>query len=91
MRAEALEIDQKENEPPNGLPPYRLMLDRAAESILHYNGASLPTSAEYESIKENSEPVNSSCTSSSPCKMMNCPWNIHPSYNILVFHIYINY
>ena len=83
MRAEALEIDVPEYTTPTGPPPYRLMLDRAAESILHYNvqGASLPTSAEYVSIKENSVPVNSTCTSSNRCKMMNCPWNIHPNYN----------
>ena len=82
MRAEALEIDQKDGVPPNGSPPYRLMLDRAAESILHYNmqGASPPTSADYVSIKEQSIPVNGTCTGK--CRMMNCPWNIHPNYKI---------
>ena len=83
MRAEALEIDMPEGTNPATDPPYRLMLDRAAESILHYNrpGASLPTSADYVSIKENSVPVNSTCSSSRPCKMINCPWNIHRAYN----------
>ena len=83
MRAEALEIDQPEGEDPTTNPPYRLMLDRAAESILHYNspGVSPPTSREYVSIKENSVPRNSTCTSSKPCKMINCPWNIHRAYN----------
>ena len=83
VRAEALEIDMPENTNPVTNPPYRLMLDRAAESILHYNmpGASIPTSADYVSIKENSVPVNSTCTSSNRCKMINCPWNIHSAYN----------
>ena len=81
MRAETLEIDQRNGVPPTGLPPYRLMLDRAAESILHYNmpGSSPPNSTDYVSIKENSIPVNKTC---GKCTMMNCPWNIHPSYNI---------
>ena len=81
MRAEALEIDQKDGVPPNGPPPYRLMLDRAAESILHYNvpGSSPPKSTDYVSIKENSNPVNETFGKHT---MMNCPWNIHPSYNI---------
>ena len=84
MRAEALEIDQPEGVDPATNPPYRLMLDRAAESILHYNSprVSPPTSREYVCIKENSVPRNSTCTSSSPCKMMNCPWNIHRAYNL---------
>ena len=45
MRAEALEIDVPEGTTPSTDPPYCLMLDRAVESILHYNmpGASLPT------------------------------------------------
>ena len=83
MRAEALEIDMPDGVTPATDPPYRLLLDRAAESILHYNspGVSLPTSADYVSIKENSVPRNSTCTSSSPCKMINCPWNIHRAYN----------
>ena len=83
MRAEALEIDIPEGTTPATNPPYRLMLDRAAESILHYNvqGASLPTSADYVSIKENSVPVNSTCASSNPCRMINYPWNIHRAYN----------
>ena len=82
MRAEALEIDQKDGVHPNGPPPYRLMLDRAAESILHYNmpRSSPPTSRDYMSIKENSIPVNRTCNGN--CRMMNCPWRIHPSYNI---------
>ena len=39
MRAEAQEIDVEEGTPPEDLDPapYRLLLDRAAESILHYN------------------------------------------------------
>ena len=84
MRTEALEIDIPEGTTPATDPPYRLMLDRAAESILHYNtpGVSLPTSADYVSIKENSVPRNSTCTSSKPCKMMNCPWKIHRAYNL---------
>ena len=82
MRAEALEIDQPIGVAPEGLPPYRLMLDRAAEAILHYNvpGASPPNSSEYESIKSNSIPVNQTCTGN--CRMLNCPWKIHPSYKI---------
>ena len=82
MRTEALEIDMPDNTDSVD-PPYRMMLDRAAESILHYNvqGASLPTSADYVRIKEKSVAVNSTCTSSNPCKIMNCPWNIHSAYN----------
>ena len=78
VRAETLEIDQV------GSVPYRLLLDHAAEAILHYNrpGCSLPTSSQYDEIKSRSVPVNSTCTSSSRCKMMNCPWNIHRAYNL---------
>jgi len=87
IRAEALEIDQPSGVPPEGLPPYRLMLDRAAEAILHYNvpGASPPNSSEYESIKNNSIPVNQTCTGN--CTMMNCPWKIHPSYNLSCIYV----
>ena len=84
MRVEAQEIDVEENTTPTGPPPYRLLLDHAAEAILHYNtpGSSLPTSADYVRIKENSRPINSTYTSSNCCRMMNCPWNIHPAYNL---------
>ena len=80
MRAETLEIDLQEDvNPPTG-PPYPLRVDHVAESILHYNKPSceLPTSAEYEDIKSNSIPVSSK----QQCRMMNCPWNIHSSYNL---------
>ena len=61
-----------------------MKLDHVAEAILHYNlpGASQPISKNYVSIKENSIPVNSTCTSSNRCVVMNCPWNIHPAYNL---------
>ena len=89
MRAEAQEIDVEENTTPTGPPPYRLLLDRAAEAILHYNtpGSSLPTSADYVRIKENSRPINSTCTSSNRCRMMNCPWNIHSAYNLQCIYV----
>ena len=85
MRGEAQEIEDN----PTGPPPYRLLLDRAAEAILHYNlpESSLPTSADYVSIKENSIPVNSTCTSSNPCKVMNCPWNIHSAYLLTCIYV----
>ena len=83
MRAEALEIDLPEDTSTVD-PPYRLMLDRAAEAILHYSGASLPTSRDYMRIKENSQPINSTC---SPCKVMNCPWNIHSSYGLACTYV----
>ena len=84
MRAEAQEIDVEGN-----VAPYRLLLDHAAEAILHYNiqGSSLPTSADYVRIKENSRPINSTCTSSNHCRMMNCPWNIHPAYNLQCIYV----
>ena len=89
MRAEAQEIDVEGNVAPTGPLPYRLLLDHAAEAILHYNtpGSSLPTSADYVRIKENSRPINSTCTSSNRCKMMNCPWNIHPAYNLQCIYV----
>ena len=89
MRSEAQEIDIEENTTPTEPAPYRLLLDRAAESILHYNlpGSKLPTSADYVHIKEHSIPVNSTCTSSRPCKIMNCPWNIHPSYKLSCIYV----
>ena len=89
MRAEAQEIDVEENTTPTGPPPYRLLLDHAAEAVLHYNtpGSSLPTSADYVRIKENSRPINSTCTSSNRCRMMNCPWNIHPAYNLQCIYV----
>ena len=89
MRAETLEIDVEEGETPNTTAPYRLLLDRAAESILHYNlsGSTVPTSADYLSIKENSIPVNSTCTSHEPCTVMNCPWNIHSSYLLSCIYV----
>ena len=89
IRAEAQEIDLDGNTTPADPPPYRLLLDRAAEAILHYStpGSSLPTSADYVRIKENSRPINSTCTSSNRCKMMNCPWNIHPAYNLQCIYV----
>ena len=89
MRSEAQEIDVEENTTPTEPAPYRLLLDRAAESILHYNvaGSTLPTSADYVRIKENSIPVNSTCTTSKPCKVMNCPWNIHSSYKLSCIYV----
>ena len=85
IRAETQEIYEKDyKNPTGGQPPYPMKLDHAAEAILHYNlpGASQPTSKDYVSIKENSIPINSTCTPSNRCVMMNCPWNIHPSYNL---------
>ena len=84
VRAEAQEIDVAEGTIPDTPAPYRMLLDHAAESILHYNlpGSRLPKSSDYVLIKQNSVPVNSTCTSSKPCTIMNCPWNIHSSYNL---------
>ena len=89
MRAEAQEIDAEGNIAPTGPLPYHLLLDHAAEAVLHYNTplSSLPTSADYVRIKEKSRPINSTCTSSNRCKMMNCPWNIHPAYNLQCIYV----
>ena len=88
IRAETQEADVDVKHP-TGSAPYRMKLDHVAEAILHYNmpGTSLPTSVDYESIKENSRPVNSTCTSSSRCVMMNCPWNVHQAYNLICRYV----
>ena len=85
IRAETQEIYEKDYKNPTGSqPPYPMKLDHVAEAILHYNkpGATQPISKDYADIKKQSIPVNSTCTSSNRCVMMNCPWNIHPSYNL---------
>ena len=86
IRAEAQEIDVEEGTIPERPAPYRMLLDRAAEAILHYNRAEspLPTSRQYEDIKENSIPVNETCNR---CKMMNCAWRIHHSYNLRCVYV----
>ena len=83
IRAETQETDADVKNP-TGPAPYRMKLDHVAEAILHYKmpGVSLPTSADYVSIKEKSTPVNSTCKLSNRCVMLNCPWNIHPAYNL---------
>ena len=84
MRAAAQEIDVEERTIPKRPAPYRMLLDRAAEAILHYNrsGSTLPSSRQYEDIKENSIPVNATCSEFNPCKMMNCAWKIDRRYQL---------
>ena len=76
IRAETLEIDTSSTE-------RYLRGDHLAEAILHYDrGQDLPTSDEYESISNNSEPVATRCTTESECLTLNCPSTKFPnSYN----------
>ena len=80
----AVELGDYPFGPLPGPPPYRVHTEYSAEAILHYNtsGSHKPTSAEYEAIKNASIPHSTKCTSSQPCRAVNCPFILHPSYNI---------
>ena len=90
MRAEAQEIDVEEGTTPEQPPPYRMLTERAAEAILHYNrqGSTLPTSRQYKDIKENSSRVNLTCNGYDQCRMMNCPWYLDKRYDLCC--VYVN-
>ena len=61
-----------------------------AEAILHYDTGnnSEPDSTDYESIKQKSDPVSNSCTNTSPCKVLNCPFKDYPSDSLTCIHIH---
>ena len=79
IRAETLEVDLDSPGPPY-TPAGNL-----AEGILHYRQSpeQLPRSTDYEMIKQNSIPFNTStCADIGGCVAVNCPFlNFHSSYN----------
>ena len=85
IRAETLEIESSPIDPPPGpAAPYQLISQHAAEGILHYTveGLQLPSSLEYQSIKDNSAAMSETCTKYNPCITLNCPFIWHASYNV---------
>lgn len=50
------------------------------EGILHYDISPPPTSTDYEGIVAKSEPVYKTCLTSSPCAILNCPFEQFPSF-----------